>query len=304
MPYTREQEELIRSAWQTVSESGVLRGTLNAKRLFDYLVDRHLKSPGTVESEKELGEHALGIVGYTTADGAVRTAKTTLLDKLARYYNEQGRQDPVIFRIPKGYALSVEFRDLSDVRSTVAGPPVNVTADSNVHAREEQEDQIEPRPLKPLRISDNPDLVSAAPPAAQSALKKHWRWIVAVVLGLSVLAWWFSLRTHEGFTNLRSGSVVSTTQDVMGVGPRVSGNRYLIVEPQVGNHPLFVQGKIEASGASDWLIRAHFGDVSTPDGTTFRVFVLSTASDLPNSEIATLPQDGKLHFDVQVTLRK
>ena len=63
-------------------------------------------------------------------------------------------------------------------------------------------------------------------------------------------------------------------------------------------------GRIETPGLSAWLIRAYLGDPSTPDGTRFRILVISTASVLPMTQLPALPQDATLHFEAIVTLTK
>jgi hypothetical protein len=124
--------------------------------------------------------------------------------------------------------------------------------------------------------------------------------LVLVLVAALVGARFFSER--DGFLHIGEAGFVKTDEDVTGVGPDTSLNRYLVIEPQTFSRERFVQAKLQTR---QWRVPAQFGERDTPDGTRFRAYVLVTSADFAPGKITTaVPQDATEFFATIVTLKK
>ena len=165
--------------------------------------------PDRTPTEKELGEHALDIDDFNpTFDGSVRTAKGTLSEKLIIYDDKLGYNDPVVFRIPEGYRLTVTFRDAVAAPPPAAvvdpiPPPPPAPPDAPRGLSNRANEQVPAPPQKSDEGGtgskvENRTEPTRTPSGATGAgglasiepfLKKLWPWILAVAVGAGVLAW-------------------------------------------------------------------------------------------------------------------
>jgi hypothetical protein len=65
--------------------------------------------------------------------------------------------------------------------------------------------------------------------------------------------------------------------------------------------PYGIQAQI---GSAEWTRAAHFGQGDTPNGMRYRIYILSTKTDLPIGEITKQPENPRESPVITVTLRK
>ncbi len=78
-------------------------------------------------------------------------------------------------------------------------------------------------------------------------------------------------------------------------------NNYLVVEPVDHSGRRWIQFQI---ASPDWTHAAQFGQADTPKGMKFRIYVLSTPTDLPITEITQTPASPQASPAVTVVLQK
>jgi hypothetical protein len=125
--------DMIRSQLERLLASDTLSKSAANQRLLGYLVQRSLD--GT-NGPKEL-EIAVDVFGRDASfncagDSLVRVATRTLRQKLLEYYSGPGKQDQVVFEIPKGaYRLTATARTPDSPADPAAGgTPPDLPADS------------------------------------------------------------------------------------------------------------------------------------------------------------------------------
>jgi hypothetical protein len=97
-------DQIVESCVERVLHSKTFRNTPSSRRLLKYLSD-HSQAGDAVQ----LKEYAIGIDAFGKAsdydprvDSTVRIQIGRLRQKLAEYYQEEGRSDPVVVDLPKG----------------------------------------------------------------------------------------------------------------------------------------------------------------------------------------------------------
>jgi hypothetical protein len=78
-------------------------------------------------------------------------------------------------------------------------------------------------------------------------------------------------------------------------------NKYPVVEPVDQSGRTWVQAQIAPVARTR---AAHFGQGDTPNGMKYRIYVLSTKTELPIGEITKQPESPRESPVVTVTLRK
>ncbi len=107
---------------ERLTKSHSLRGSEALCRLLRYLAEHSLASPPTAVKEYQIATEVFGRGEDfdPQGDSTVRVQAGRLRQKLSEYYAEQGADDPIIVKLPKGsYLLSFEERSAS---GTVAAP--------------------------------------------------------------------------------------------------------------------------------------------------------------------------------------
>jgi hypothetical protein len=102
-------------------------------------------------------------------------------------------------------------------------------------------------------------------------------------------------------TSPADGGTVGPVQDVSGRGWDPSANNYLVVEPLDQSDRRWIQAQI---ASPEWTRAAHFGQGDTPAGMKYRIYILSTKTDLPIGEITKQPENPRESPVITVTLRK
>ena len=97
------------------------------------------------------------------------------------------------------------------------------------------------------------------------------------------------------------GATVGLAESVAGRGWVPDLNNYLVVEPLDGSGRRWVQAQI---ASPEWTRTARFGEPATPSGMQFRIYVLSTPTELPIGELRTQPERPRESGAVTVTLQK
>jgi Tol biopolymer transport system component len=116
---SREKE--ILGQLERILASREFHSSQRLTRLLRYLVEQSLSDPTQSISEYQLG---FEVFERSTdfdpqVDSVVRVQTTRLRQKLAQYYAEEGRADPVFIEVPRGrYAISVSFREISQPAPT------------------------------------------------------------------------------------------------------------------------------------------------------------------------------------------
>lgn len=103
-----------------ILQSATFRNSPSSRRLLKYLAD-HSQLPET----EPLKEYAIGVDAFgkpedydPRLDSTVRIQIGRLRQKLAEYYQDEGKADPVLIDLPKG-----QFRLVCDARAAEALPP-------------------------------------------------------------------------------------------------------------------------------------------------------------------------------------
>lgn len=142
-----------------------------------------------------------------------------------------------------------------------------------------------------------------------AASLRSWRMLflplaIGLLLGTAILVGWLCVhRNSIAFTNVSEGSSVQNIQIISGIGWERFLNNYLVVEPVDRPGGQFIQGQIRSRV---WSLPARFGDSTTPFGTSFYIYVISTPAKLsPNSgQPLLLPSGSMLSRPIRVTLRR
>jgi len=130
-------EEEKRAAVDKILQSQVFRNTESLRRLLRFLAEKAI----TGEAD-QLKEYSVGIDAFgkppsydPRQDSAVRIQVGRLRQKLSEYYQNEGKEDPIIVELPKGgFRLRFESRvptsraDLEVVSSQIPAPALRPTA--------------------------------------------------------------------------------------------------------------------------------------------------------------------------------
>src|SRR6201997_2788474 len=105
-------------------------------KLLRYLAEHSLDHPGIGLKEYQIATEVLGRpAGFDPqSDSTVRVQAGRLRVKLAEYYANEGREDPILVEIPKGsYALTFQLRagsqDVQPAAPVVSDPGIRETQD-------------------------------------------------------------------------------------------------------------------------------------------------------------------------------
>jgi hypothetical protein len=202
-------------------------------------------------------------------DRVVSQGARDVRNRLREYYDGEGRSDPWRIDLPKG-TFAPEF-----TRQSVPDPAIRSTEESLHVARQAP---------RPRRIPKALILGAAA--------------LALVLLGL-VLA--RLIDSTIRITSPADGATVGPVGYVTGSGWHPELNNYLVVEPVDGSGRRWIEARI---ASENWTRSAYFGQVDTPSGMQFRVYLLSTKSDLPIGELTREPENPQESAAVTVTLRK
>ncbi len=111
--------ETIHSFVDRILQSGTFRNAPSSRRLLKYLADR-----SQAPEAEPLKEYAIGVDAFgkpadydPRLDSTVRIQIGRLRQKLAEYYQDEGKEDPFVVDLPKGH-----FRLVCDTRAIVESP--------------------------------------------------------------------------------------------------------------------------------------------------------------------------------------
>ena len=112
--------DAIQSSVDRVLKSGTFRNSPSSRRLLKYLADHSLAGDAEQLKEYSIGVDAFGKpADYDPrVDSTVRIQIGRLRQKLAEYYREDGKDDPLVVDLPKG-----RFSLVCETRSTVVEEP-------------------------------------------------------------------------------------------------------------------------------------------------------------------------------------
>ena len=238
-----------------------------AKTLLTYIVEKALAG-----LEGDLKEIIIAQALYGKGpnfdpgtDRIVSTAAGDLRKKLVEYYADEGRHDRVVIAIPVG-SFVPEFTARSGPAPTAAQP-------------------------------------DPSPRAWRVGAKKAWAVAAAVVFAVILAGMLYAQLTGSAprITSPADGGTVGPVQDITGKGWDPAVNNYLVVEPVDQSGRRWVQAQI---ASSDWTRAAHFGQGDTPSGMKYRIYILSTKTELPIGEVTKQPENPRESPVVTVTLRK
>ena len=151
MPVTGPASTAEHSQIQRLVNSEVLHGSESLCKLLRYLAERAIEFPGVPAKEYQIATEVFGRRPNFDArlDSTVRVQTGRLRSKLADYYAEQGKDDPIIVEIPRGIYM-VSFAH----RGTGAETSVSEALSSSVGAAvAEQTTQAGPSPTRRWRIA-------------------------------------------------------------------------------------------------------------------------------------------------------
>jgi hypothetical protein len=234
---TRVSDTLENSV-DRILQSGTFRNSPTSRRLLKYLADHSLAGDAEQLKEYSIGVDAFAKpAGYDTRqDSTVRIQIGRLRQKLADYYRDEGKDDPVVVELPKGrFGLTLETRAPTAVAPVTAVPEtIEIT---------------EPQPLIETSPTRNP-----------------WRLATLVLAGLCLfLVAMMTLRTRTAASHAWSPELAELWR------PFVSTGRPLMIA--VGN-PLFLQFENKAlyrdlsiENAQDLLKSPNLGAISKALGS-------------------------------------
>ncbi|MBL8290794.1 MAG: hypothetical protein JNN08_03100 [Bryobacterales bacterium] len=153
-------------------------------------------------------------------------------------------------------------------------------------------------------VRSGPEHASAQPVTAQkAAAKKAWALAAAAAIALIVVGVLYAQLSVSGvrITSPADGATVGPVQDISGKGWDPAMKNYLVVEPIDQSGRRWVQAQI---ASAEWTRVAHFGQADTPSGMKYRIYILSTKTELPIGEITKQPESPRESPVVTVTLRK
>jgi hypothetical protein len=151
MPVTGPASTAEHSQIQRLVNSEVLHGSESLCKLLRYLAERAIEFPGVPAKEYQIATEVFGRRPNFDArlDSTVRVQTGRLRSKLADYYAEQGKDDPIIVEIPRGIYM-VSFAH----RGTGAETSVSEALSSSVGAAvAEQTTQAGPSPTRRWKIA-------------------------------------------------------------------------------------------------------------------------------------------------------
>ena len=202
-------------------------------------------------------------------DRVVSQGARDVRNRLREYYDGEGRSDPWRIDLPKG-TFAPEF-------TRQAGPAPSTTSPA-------------PQPIRTGQAS-RPRWIPKALIAGAGAVALVMLWLAFTRLGDS------TIRITEP-SRYRGG----------GAGGYVTGNGW---RPRIEQLLDCGAGRRKRSAMDrspdrlkNWTRSAYFGQVDTPSGMQFRVYLLSTKSDLPIGELTREPENPQESAAVTVTLRK
>jgi hypothetical protein len=237
-------------------------------RLLDLLVTYALDERASDLNEYFLAEKVYGLSDFDPAQNArVRQGVRDLRQKLEKYYKGGGRDERCVIEI-EGYVPKFRFRE-----------------------------EMEP-------TADRPD---PPPPEKSQGQNRRWIWITllgALAVGAAVLVgvFWWPVNSKCQILSPTNGAVVGPRGNVTGTGCPAGLNHYLIVEPVDASGQRWAWGKVPSG---PWTKNGvDFGRADTPSGMQFRIYVLSTTSELPKDEVKDEPENPKQSPPVTVTLIK
>ena len=125
----------VQDALKRILASAGFANSPRMSRLLRFVVEETAAGRGG-----DLKEYVVGLRVFDkpesfdpTVDPTVRTEASKLRAKLARYYEMEGRHDPVLVEIPKGHYAA---RFCARAKSEVSGPSTRETAHAVLRLRE------------------------------------------------------------------------------------------------------------------------------------------------------------------------
>lgn len=246
------------------------------RKILEFIVKEALADRGEALKEVSIAQQVYGVGAEfdPRLDRRVSTAVIELRKKLAEYYQQDGKNDPWVIEVPTGGFVPV------------------------FHLR--------------------PEVVATSYPVGDRLLRPRHRWVwgqghkwsprltggVIAALVVAIVLWALVFHRDDAglrVTNPADGAVVGSFTDVTVEGWTQGLNHYLVVEPIDDTGQRWVQFKVEGRR---WTRVARFGQTDTTAGTRFRVYVLSTKSELPNDELKVQPEAPIESPAITVTLRK
>ena len=103
-PANKSGTAAYRELVERIATSRAFRKSARQRQLLTYLADRAINEPGCDIAEQEIGEALFARpAGYdTSADTIVRVNVYELRKKLQSYFDEEGKNEPILIEIPKG----------------------------------------------------------------------------------------------------------------------------------------------------------------------------------------------------------
>ncbi len=118
---------------QRLVNSEVLHGSESLCKLLRYLAERAIEFPGVPAKEYQIATEVFGRRPNFDArlDSAVRVQTGRLRSKLADYYADQGKDDPIIVEIPRGiYMVNFVHREAAIAEARASDAPSSAGATS------------------------------------------------------------------------------------------------------------------------------------------------------------------------------
>jgi hypothetical protein len=157
-----ETDQTSRSALiQRIANSRHFKGSVRLRDFLFYIADCAIRNAPEDATEQQIGFRVFGrSPGYNSSeDSIVRSHARLLRQKLASYFAEEGRDEPIMVDVPKGHYLPVFRLKQADATVTLSQPSPMVSPPT---ASPIAESPITPRPSR-------------------------WKWIAACLLGVVVL---------------------------------------------------------------------------------------------------------------------
>ena len=266
----------IRGQVTKILDSEQFKSAARARTLFEYLVNEWLA--GREASIKTILQDVYrkdSSANHATASMAVGDVRT----RLDAYYGGEGAGDPWRIEIPVGKFVP---------RCRINAQPAPA------------DEAPGPDPAPPATVPLQPNLVTGnrtGRPAwvFRSALVVAL--VAVVVLGVMIAQPGSGIR----ITSPADGAAVGPVADVSGKGWQPKMNNYLVVEPVDHSGRRWIQFQI---ASPEWTHSAYFGQADTPKEMKFRLYVLSTPTEMPIAEITKLPASPQESPAVTVVLKK
>jgi hypothetical protein len=282
---------IVREQLARLRQSGPLVGTTRVKDLLEYVVEETLAGRAHTLKEYEIARAKFDKRENfdPKQDRIVSTTAGNLRKKLAEYYMHEGAADPCVIDIPKGgFVPTFVFRS----GTSMAEPSVP---------------ELASEPALPIRSE-------ADHPQPNSRVRKRWIAAggIAAAMAVIILAFTAYENAYAGFriTVQGDGKTVGSTTDVTVDGWRSGLNHYLMLEPKVTSsysRERWLQFKIDGPHETR---TAQFGQADTPSQTPYRIYVLSTKTELQegkeldHGKLIIEPPDATESPAVTVTLQK